>query len=120
MKKLLFMLLLFVTANAMAQVQDSVLSKSEIGDSIVMYKGAIELEPFEVGVNSDTVRSMTVNLLDVTSDTTLSILSYVRLFDKNCKQLQEFNIVIPPTVPRNWTARFNYIVGQRKKLVWLK
>lgn len=121
MKKLIFFLFLFGAFQAVKaqSVVDTVVSVSQ-GDSIVIQKGGIEIQPVVANSNGDSARSMNFYAFDVKSDSTQGCQTYVQLFDKTGKVLDVFNQPIPASVVNQWkidpTVMFDYIISKRPRL----
>lgn len=93
MKKYITFLLLIAAIGVKAQ--NKVKSKA-LGDSIIVPKGAFEINPIIVTAQGDTARSVTWTTNQMRRDTTIGFGINVVLFSKNGNQLSTFDISAPP------------------------
>lgn len=102
MKKQFFILALFVAVSATAQKVDTV-------------KNAIQVQPVVVNyLTKDTCYQATWTVFGISRNDTISgANSYVQLFDRKAKRIQEMNVRIPYSVLSVWledTVIDNYIL----------
>ena len=101
MKKLLSILFVFAAFSAQAQKIDSV-------------KNAIQVKPVVINVlNKDTLYQVTWSVFGISRSDTIGANSYVQLYDRKAKRIQEMNVRIPYSVLSVWledTVIDNYIL----------
>ncbi len=90
MKKLLSILSLFAAFSASAQKVDSV-------------KNAIQVTPVVINaLAKDTAYQLSWNVFGINRNDTLGANSYVQLYDRKAKRIQEMNVRIPYSVLSVW------------------
>jgi len=90
MKKLLSILFVFAAFSATAQKIDSV-------------KNAIQVKPVVINVlNKDTLYQVTWSVFGISRSDTSGANSYVQLYDRKGKRVQEMNVRIPYSVLSVW------------------
>ena len=90
MKKLLLILSLFAAFSASAQKIDSV-------------KNAIQVTPVVINaLAKDTAYQLSWNVFGINRNDTLGANSYVQLYDRKAKRIQEMNVHIPYSVLSVW------------------
>ena len=90
MKKLLSILFVFAAFSAKAQKIDSV-------------KNAIQVKPVVINVlNKDTLYQVTWSVFGISRSDTSGANSYVQLYDRKGKRVQEMNVRIPYSVLSVW------------------
>ncbi len=90
MKKLLSILSLFAAFSASAQKIDSV-------------KNAIQVTPVVINaLAKDTAYQLSWNVFGINRNDTLGANSYVQLYDRKAKRIQEMNVRIPYSVLSVW------------------
>ena len=90
MKKLLLILSLFAALSATAQKIDSV-------------KNAIQVTPVVINVlNKDTLYQVTWSVFGISRSDTSGANSYVQLYDRKGKRVQEMNVRIPYSILSVW------------------
>ena len=101
MKKLLLILFVFIAFNASAQKIDSV-------------KNAIQVTPVVINaLAKDTAYQLSWNVFGINRNDTLGANSYVQLYDRKAKRIQEMNVRIPYSVLSVWLEDIvidNYIL----------
>lgn len=99
MKKVLFILSLFVLSNANAQLRDTVIVNT---DTVVINNDAIVIEPVIVNAKGDTAFSINWTAFNLSRDTAQGCQTYVQLFDKYGRAVADFNQPIPASVVAVW------------------
>ena len=90
MKKLLSILFVFAAFSASAQKIDSV-------------KNAIQVTPAVINaLAKDTAYQLSWNVFGINRNDTLGANSYVQLYDRKAKRIQEMNVRIPYSVLSVW------------------
>lgn len=90
MKKLLLIITLFVAVSATAQKVDSV-------------KNAIQVTPVVINaLAKDTAYQLSWNVFGISRNDTSGANSYVQLYDRKAKRIQEMNVRIPYSVLSVW------------------
>ena len=90
MKKLLSILFVFAAFSATAQKIDSV-------------KNAIQVKPVVINVlNKDTLYQVTWSVFGISRNDTSGANSYVQLYDRKGKRVQEMNVRIPYSILSVW------------------
>jgi len=90
MKKLLLILSLFAAFSASAQKIDSV-------------KNAIQVTPVVINaLAKDTAYQLSWNVFGINRNDTLGANSYVQLYDRKAKRIQEMNVRIPYSILSVW------------------
>jgi hypothetical protein len=90
MKKLLLILLVFAAFSAQAQKVDSV-------------KNALQVKPVVINVlNKDTLYQVTWSVFGISRNDTSGANSYVQLYDRKGKRVQEMNVRIPYSILSVW------------------
>jgi len=90
MKKLLLILFVFAAFSASAQKVDSV-------------KNAIQVTPVVINaLAKDTAYQLSWNVFGINRNDTLGANSYVQLYDRKAKRIQEMNVRIPYSVLSVW------------------
>lgn len=90
MKKLLLILSLFAAFSASAQKIDTV-------------KNAIQVTPVVINaLAKDTAYQLSWNVFGINRNDTLGANSYVQLYDRKAKRIQEMNVRIPYSVLSVW------------------
>lgn len=90
MKKLLLILFVFAAFSATAQKVDSV-------------KNAIQVKPVVINVlNKDTLYQVTWSVFGISRSDTSGANSYVQLYDRKAKRIQEMNVRIPYSILSVW------------------
>ena len=90
MKKLLLILSLFAAFSAQAQKVDSV-------------KNAIQVTPAVINaLAKDTAYQLSWNVFGISRNDTSGANSYVQLYDRKAKRIQEMNVRIPYSVLSVW------------------
>ena len=90
MKKLLLILFAFAAFSASAQKIDSV-------------KNAIQVTPAVINaLAKDTAYQLSWNVFGINRNDTLGANSYVQLYDRKAKRIQEMNVRIPYSVLSVW------------------
>ena len=101
MKKLLSILFVFAAFSATAQKVDSV-------------KNAIQVTPMVINaLAKDTAYQLSWNVFGISRNDTSGANSYVQLYDRKAKRIQEMNVRIPYSVLSVWledTVIDNYIL----------
>lgn len=90
MKKLLSILFVFAAFSAQAQKVDSV-------------KNALQVKPVVINVlNKDTLYQVTWSVFGISRSDTSGANSYVQLYDRKAKRIQEMNVRIPYSILSVW------------------
>lgn len=90
MKKLLLILFVFAAFSATAQKVDSV-------------KNAIQVKHVVINVlNKDTLYQVTWSVFGISRSDTSGANSYVQLYDRKAKRIQEMNVRIPYSILSVW------------------
>ncbi len=90
MKKLLSILFVFAAFSATAQKIDSV-------------KNALQVKPVVINVlNKDTLYQVTWSVFGISRSDTSGANSYVQLYDRKAKRIQEMNVRIPYSILSVW------------------
>jgi hypothetical protein len=122
MKNLIIILLLVVTTGINAQTTVKIKSKSALGDSILINRGALEVTPLPTGSGSDTIRSIDYKL-SPTRDTLQTMIVQITSYNKNAMVIQTDYLPVQQSLFTKWKVLINaldaYIQAQRKRLIKL-
>jgi len=92
MKKLLFIALCFIASNSKAQKIDT-----------VAY--AIQIQPIVTNVfQKDSAYQVTWRCNGLERDSTASATFYVAMFNRQARKVLDFNVVVPPSILKNWSS----------------
>jgi hypothetical protein len=122
MKKLITLLLLIAAIGINAQTTVKIKSKSALGDSILINRGALEVTPLPTGSGSDTIRSIDYKL-SPTRDTLQTMIVQITSYNKNAMVIQTDYLPVQQSLFTKWKVLINaldaYIQAQRKRLIKL-